>query len=214
MREDSGQSGPAFSISSTQRSRSQLGLEKSYSVGERSLLGGFDAKRHPLPTLGNSTNGARKVRRQIELWMEEIVQDRSSELHNELLIEKLSPEWRFRGSWVSAGLCAIKLAAEIRDRSSAPFRVALEMAVTPFSFELPRCLGIAQIRACLAWRSPKLSLLRLGQQPECGEADSSKLGYTSTEFTFIDDVTIRSGQVFSWMQAESLEFITRMYLFA
>lgn len=214
MCEDSGDSRPSSCRSSAPISWRRTEPLHSKPSGERNPVGNFVSKRDESLTFEWSAGELRRIRRQIEIWIKRATQEGSGDFSNELLIEELSREWRFRGSWVNAGLCAMKLAAETRDRSNADFGVGLEMAVIPFSFEVPLCLGIAQLRACLAWNSPRLFLFRPDQQPECDGRSDLKLGFTSVDFTFIDDVPVRRGRVFSWMQAESLEFVSRMYLFA
>ncbi|MHB8525641.1 MAG: hypothetical protein ACYDD2_05715 [Candidatus Acidiferrales bacterium] len=117
-----------------------------------------------------------KRRRIIEQWLLSNVKTHGLERYDDLHIDKIDEQWKPREVWFDAGIEALQLAVELRDRRALEFTVALGFSLMdgkPLSkFDFKKKY---QLMRHVDWSPPSLYLFGRNAEPwtQAGSASAS-----------------------------------------
>jgi hypothetical protein len=128
------------------------------------------------------TNSANQNFLVIERWMLANVENHGYERFEDLHIDQISSDWKYRDSWIDGGLSAFELALDARSRHALDLVVVVAFSLK--AAKERRCFSpqtTKELKTELGFSPPSLYLFERGQEPWT-EPGLRKSGITREDF--------------------------------
>lgn len=102
----------------------------------------------------------------IEAWMISNIQKGGYEHYDDLHLDRISSSWGNPELWISAGIEALRLCVQIRDKHAPNFSIALAFPLKPAAeAREPDFQSVSDLKQALDETPPSIYLFRRGSEP-------------------------------------------------